>query len=219
MCTSCHLRPYVFRPDRTSSSPVITHLQQPDRGRWNGLVAPSTPIFSVKIRPTGADTLSNRTQDIGVGSLGPLRPYFFRPDRTISSRVITHLEQPDRGHWTGLLAPSMPIFFQPDPTSTPRANRPKEIRKDSSRPLRPYFFHPDRTNRSQVITSNRIVVVEKSSSRPLRPNFFRPDRTNRSRVITHLEQPDWGRWKGLVAPSTPIFLYPDRTNRSRVITV
>ncbi|KAL2745273.1 hypothetical protein V1477_006690, partial [Vespula maculifrons] len=39
-----------------------------------------------------------------------------------------------------------------------------------------------------------------------------------SRVITHLEKPDWGHWKGLLAPYTPIFFYQDRTNRSRVIT-
>ncbi|KAL2746125.1 hypothetical protein V1477_004498 [Vespula maculifrons] len=52
---------------------------------------------------------------------------------------------------------------------------------------------------------NRNVVVGKGSSRPLRAYFFRPDRTNRSRVITHRGEPECGRWKGLVAPSTRIF--------------
>ncbi|KAL2726024.1 hypothetical protein V1477_017838 [Vespula maculifrons] len=56
--------------------------------------------------------------------------------------------------------------------------------KGSSRPVRTYFFRPDRTNRSQVITENLTGVIGKDSSRPLRPYFFRPDRTNRSHVIT-----------------------------------
>ncbi|KAL2726022.1 hypothetical protein V1477_017836 [Vespula maculifrons] len=53
----------------------------------------------------------NLTGVIGKGSSRPLRPYFFRPDRTNRSQVITHLGEPDRGHWKGLVAPSTPIFF------------------------------------------------------------------------------------------------------------
>ncbi|KAL2746126.1 hypothetical protein V1477_004496 [Vespula maculifrons] len=79
------------------------------------------------------------------------------------------------------------------------------IGKGSSLPIRPYFFRPDQTNRSRVITENGTGVIGKGSSRPVRPYFFRPDRTSRSRVITYLGEPDRGHWKGLVAPSTPIF--------------
>ncbi|KAL2746122.1 LOW QUALITY PROTEIN: hypothetical protein V1477_004492 [Vespula maculifrons] len=289
------VRPYFFRPDRTSRSRVITHLGEPDRGHWKGLVAPSTTIFFssrsdqeqrkknffstiffsetiaprrtgpdslerarhahyahiflVKIGPTGADTQENRAGVVGKGSSRPVRPYFFRPDRANRSRVITgtkektffltiffsetvaptrigsgslerarralyahiffvqigpHLGEPDRGHRKGLVAPSTPIFF------SSRSDHTQEygtgvIGKGSSLPIRPYFFRPDQTNRSRVITENRTGVIGKGSSLPIRPYFFRPDRTNRSRVITHLGEPDRVHWKGLVAPSTPIF--------------
>ncbi|KAL2726028.1 hypothetical protein V1477_017842 [Vespula maculifrons] len=83
-------------------------------------------------------------------------------------------------------------------------NRSWVIGKGSSRPVRTYFFRPDRINRSQVITENLTGVIGKDSSRPLRPYFFRPDRTNRSQVITDPGEPVRGHWKGLVAPSTPI---------------
>ncbi|KAL2726010.1 hypothetical protein V1477_017824 [Vespula maculifrons] len=210
-------------------------------------------IFFVQIGPIGANTQKNRSGVIGKGSSRPLRPYFFRPDRTNRSRVITHLGEPDRGHSKGLVPPSMPIFFssrsdQQEPSYNDWTNRSRVITepsykglkeqwkktfffnnfflrnysteenrsgvigKESSRPLRPYFFRPDRTNRSRVITEpsynglkeqwkktfffnnfflrnysteeNRTGVIGKESSRPLRPYFFRPDRTNRSRVIT-----------------------------------
>ncbi|KAL2726006.1 hypothetical protein V1477_017820 [Vespula maculifrons] len=199
--------------------------------------------------PIGADTQENRSWVIGKGLSRPVRTYFFRPDRTNRSQVITHLGEPDRGHSKGLVPPSMPIFFssrsdQQEPSyNAPRRtvlgslerarralyahiffvqigpigadteeNRSGVIGKESSRPLRPYFFRPDRTNRSRVITEpsynglkeqwkktfffnnfflrnysteeNRTGVIGKESSRPLRPYFFRPDRTNRSRVIT-----------------------------------
>ncbi|KAL2745407.1 hypothetical protein V1477_006262 [Vespula maculifrons] len=48
---------------------------------------------------------------MGKGSSRPLRPYFFRPDRTNRSRVITHIQQTDRSRWKVLVAPSTPIFF------------------------------------------------------------------------------------------------------------
>ncbi|KAL2745264.1 LOW QUALITY PROTEIN: hypothetical protein V1477_006681 [Vespula maculifrons] len=182
--------------------------REPDRGHWKGLVAPSRPIFSSSrsdkeelsyngLKGTKekkhfsstiffSQTILNRIGVIGKGSSRPLRPCFFRPDRTNRSRVITHLGEPDRGHWKGLVAPSRPIF--------------SSSRSDKEEPS-----YNDRTNRSRVITVNRIGVIGKGSSRPLRPYFFRPDRTNRSRVITHLGEPDRGHWKGLVAPSRPIF--------------
>ncbi|KAL2745274.1 hypothetical protein V1477_006691 [Vespula maculifrons] len=260
-------------------------------------------IFFIKIGPIGAEV-------IGKGSSRPTRPYFFYQDRTNRSRVITHLEKPDWGHWKGLFAPYTPIFFlsrsdQQEPSySGLKGTKEKEIfsltiffsetiaprktgmgsleralralhahiffikigpigaesrvithlekpdwaiGKGSSRPIRPYFFYQDRTNRSRVITKNGTRVIGKGSSRPTRPYFFYQDRTNRSR---HLEKPDWGHWKGLFAPYTPIFFlsrsdqqepsynekpdwaigkgssrpirpyffYQDRTNRSRVIT-
>ncbi|KAL2745401.1 LOW QUALITY PROTEIN: hypothetical protein V1477_006256 [Vespula maculifrons] len=186
---------------------------QPNRGRCRGLVAPSTRIFfsskSDQQVPSNnglKGTKSHRTGDLVKGSSPPLRPYFFRPDRTNTSRVIAvYREQ--------------------------RANRTKVIGKSSSRPLRPYFFGPDRTNRSR---SNWAGVTGQGSSRNLCPYFFRPDRTNRSRHLeqpdrghwtglvapsTHMffssrsdqyepsynEQPDRGHWTELVAPSTPIF--------------
>ncbi|KAL2726005.1 hypothetical protein V1477_017819 [Vespula maculifrons] len=68
-------------------------------------------IFFVQIGPIGADTQENRTRVIGKGPSRPLRPYFFLPDRTNRSQVITHLGEPDRGHWKGLAAPCTHIFF------------------------------------------------------------------------------------------------------------
>ncbi|KAL2726019.1 hypothetical protein V1477_017833 [Vespula maculifrons] len=213
------LRPYFFLPDRTNRSRVITHPGEPVWGHWKGLVGPCTPIFFSSrsdqqepsynglkgtkekniIGPIGAETQENRSGVIGKGSPRPVRTYFFRPDRTNRGRVITHLEEPERGHWKGLVAPSTPIFF------STQENRSGVIGKDSSRPLRPYFFLPDWTNRSRVITKNLNGVIGKDSSRPLRPYFFLPDRTNRSRVITHPGEPVWGHWKGLVGPCTHIF--------------
>ncbi|KAL2746123.1 LOW QUALITY PROTEIN: hypothetical protein V1477_004493 [Vespula maculifrons] len=333
--SSLPLRPYFFRPDWTSRSRVITHLGEPDRGRWKGLVTPTTPIFFssrsdqrepsynglkgkkektfffnnfflrnystqeyrtgvtgkgssrrvgpyffrpdrttwrtgqgslerarralyahiffVLIGPTGADTQEYRTGVIGKGSSLPIRPYFFRPHQTNRSSVMTYLGEPDRGHWKGLVAPSTPIFFtsrsdqnkgkknfsstiffsetiaprRTGPGSLERARRSlyahiffvligpigadtQEYRtgvagKGSSLPIRPYFFRPDQTNRSRVITEYRTGVAGKGSSLPIRPYFFRPDQTNRSRVITHLGERYRGHWKGLVAPCTHMF--------------
>ncbi|KAL2726037.1 hypothetical protein V1477_017851 [Vespula maculifrons] len=220
------LRPYFFRPDLTNRSRVIKRLGEPDRGHWKGLVAPCTHIFF--------STEENRTGVIGKDSSRPLRPYFFRPDRTNRSRVITEPSYnglkvtKEKKHF------SLTIFFSE--TIAPRRtglgslerarralyahiffvqigpigaktqeNRSGVIGKDSSRPLRPYFFLPDWTNRSRVITKNLNGVIGKDSSRPLRPYFFLPHRTNRSRVITHPGEPVWGHWKGLVGPCTHIF--------------
>ncbi|KAL2726011.1 hypothetical protein V1477_017825 [Vespula maculifrons] len=61
--------------------------------------------------PIGADTQENRSWVIGKGSSRPVRTYFFRPDRTNRSQVITHLGEPHRGHGKGLVAPSTHIFF------------------------------------------------------------------------------------------------------------
>ncbi|KAL2726021.1 hypothetical protein V1477_017835, partial [Vespula maculifrons] len=219
------LRPYFFRPDRTNRSQVITDPGEPVRGHWKGLVAPSTSIFFFfQIGPIGAETQENRSGVIGKGSPRPVRTYFFRPDRTNRSRVITHPGEPMCGHWKGLVTPSQRrtglgslertrralyahiFFFQIGPIGADtQENRSWVIGKGSSRPVRTYFFRPDRTNRSQVITENLTGVTGKDSSRPLRPYFFLPDRTNRSRVITHPGEPVWGHWKGLVGPCTHIF--------------
>ncbi|KAL2745320.1 LOW QUALITY PROTEIN: hypothetical protein V1477_006447 [Vespula maculifrons] len=279
--SSRHLRPYIFSPDRTNRSRALTHVREPEqvprrtgpetfeRARrflyahifdvqigpepsYNGLkgtkekkffltiffsgtIAPRRTrprslerarralyahIFFVQMEPIGAEsdqqepsynglqgtkekknysltifflrncsTYENRTLIIGKDTSRPLRPHFFRPDRTNRSRAIIHLGEPDRGRLKG-----------------------------SSRPLRPYFLRTDRTNRSRVITEHQAGVIGKGPSRPLRPYFLRTDRTNRSRVITNLGEPDWGRLKGLDAHSTPIFLRTDGTYRSRVIT-
>ncbi|KAL2726009.1 hypothetical protein V1477_017823 [Vespula maculifrons] len=230
------LRPYFFLPDWTNRSRVITEPS------YNGLkvtkekkhfsltiffsetIAPRRTglgslerarralyahIFFVQIGPIGADTEENRSGVIGKESSRPLRPYFFRPDRTNRSRVIT---EPS---YNGLKEQWKKTFFFNNfflRNYSTEENRTGVIGKESSRPLRPYFFRPDRTNRSRVITEpsykglkeqwkktfffnnfflrnysteeNRTGVIGKESSRPLRPYFFRPDRTNRSRVIT-----------------------------------
>ncbi|KAL2726008.1 hypothetical protein V1477_017822 [Vespula maculifrons] len=244
------LRPYFFRPDRTNRSQVITHLGEPDRGHWKGLAAPwnkgkkhfpLTIFFSETIAPrrTGPGTQKNRSGVIGKGSSRPLRPYFFRPDRTNRSRVIT---EPSYNGLKGTKEKNIVFnnFFLRNCST--QENLTGVIEKDSSRPLRPYFFRPDLTNRSRVIKEpsynglkeqwkktfffnnfflrnysteeNRTGVIGKESSRPLRPYFFRPDRTNRSRVITRLGEPDRGHWKGLVAPS-PRRTSPGSLERTR----
>ncbi|KAL2745510.1 hypothetical protein V1477_006365 [Vespula maculifrons] len=78
------LRPYFLRTDRAN------------RSRYLG-------------EPNG--TYENRTLINGKDTSRPLRPHFFRPDRTNRSRAITHLGEPNGGHWKGLVAPSKPIFF------------------------------------------------------------------------------------------------------------
>ncbi|KAL2745505.1 hypothetical protein V1477_006360 [Vespula maculifrons] len=307
--TSGPLRPHFFRADRTNRSRAITHLGEPNGGHWKGLVASSTHIFFT--------TYENWILIIGKDTSRPLRPHFFRPDRTNRSRAITHLGEQDRGrlkevdasstlifftyrsdqyepsykgnkgkkhfsltiffsetivpwrtgpgsferarrvlcahifyhlgepdldHWKGLVAPSTPTFFssrsdksepsyntsrRTGPGSFERArralyahifyvqigpigadsyeNQTLIIGKDTSRPLRPHFFRPHRTNRSRAIKENQTGVIGKGSSRPLRAYFFRPDGSNRCRVISHLGEPDRGRLKELVASSTRIF--------------
>ncbi|KAL2745495.1 LOW QUALITY PROTEIN: hypothetical protein V1477_006350 [Vespula maculifrons] len=64
------------------------------------------------------------------------------------------------------------------------------IGKDSSRPLRPYFFRPDRTNRSRSITRTK---EKKSFLTIFFSETIAPTRTGP------------GSLKGPVAPSTPIF--------------
>ncbi|KAL2726014.1 hypothetical protein V1477_017828 [Vespula maculifrons] len=226
------LRPYFFLPDWTNRSRVITEPS------YNGLkvtkekkhfsltiffsetIAPRRTglgslerarralyahIFFVQIGPIGADTQENLTGVIGKDSSRTLRPYFFRPDRTNRSRVITHLGEPDRRHWKGLVAPSTP------------KNLNGVIGKDSSRPLRPYFFLPDRTNRSRVITHSGEPVwghwkglvgpcthiFFSSRSDQQEPSYNGLKGTKEKNI--HPGEPDRGRWKGLVAPSTPIF--------------
>ncbi|KAL2745509.1 hypothetical protein V1477_006364 [Vespula maculifrons] len=130
------LRPHFFRPDGTNRSRVITHLEEPDRGRLKELVASSTRIFftyrSDQQEPSynglqgskekknysltifflrNYSTYENRTLINGKDTSGPLRPHFFRTDRTNRSRVITHLREPNLDHWKGLVAPSTPTFF------------------------------------------------------------------------------------------------------------
>ncbi|KAL2745302.1 LOW QUALITY PROTEIN: hypothetical protein V1477_006454 [Vespula maculifrons] len=203
------LRPYFFRPDRTNRSRVITHLGEPDRGRLKELVAPSTPIFSstrsvqkiflsetIAPRRTGPGSFERARRALyahiflepsynglkGTKEKEIFLLQFFSPE-------LKHRGEPDWCHWKVLIAPSTLIFSS--------------------------------TRSDQNTYENRTRVAGKGSSRPLRPYFFRPDRTNRSRVITHLGEPDRGRLKELVAPSTPIFS-PTRSvqntyeNRTRV---
>ncbi|KAL2745272.1 LOW QUALITY PROTEIN: hypothetical protein V1477_006689 [Vespula maculifrons] len=186
-------------------------------------------IFFIKIGPIGADTLKNRTAVTGKRSSHTTRPYFFYQDRTNRSRVITGTKENEIFSLTiffsetiaprktglgslerALRALHAHIFFiKIGPIGAESRvitkHRTGVIGKGSSRPTRPYFFYQDRTNRSRVITKHLTGVIGKGSSRPTRPYFFYQDRTNRSRVITHLEKPDWGRWKGLFAPYTLIF--------------
>ncbi|KAL2726017.1 hypothetical protein V1477_017831 [Vespula maculifrons] len=214
-------------------------------------------IFFVQIGPIGADTYENLTGVIGKdssrplrtyfffpdwtnrsrvitknlnGVIGkdpsrPLRPYFFLPDRTNRSRVITHPGEPVWGHWKGLVGPCTHIFFSSrSDQQEPSYNGLKGTKEKNIW----HLGEPDRGHGKGLVApsthiffstqENRSGVIGKGSPRPVRTYFFRPDRTNRGRVITHLEEPERGHWKGLVAPCTHIFFCPDRTNRSRVIT-
>ncbi|KAL2751612.1 hypothetical protein V1477_000088 [Vespula maculifrons] len=311
--------------DLTNRSRVITHLEKLYRGHWKGLFAPYTGIFFLsrsgqqepsynEPRKTVLGSLEralralhkNWAGVIGKGSSRPTGPYFFCQDLTNRSRVITHLEKPDRGHWKVLIAPYTPMFFlsrsdqqepsynekrdrghwkvlfapytpifslirsdQQEPsynglkgtkerkifsltiffseiiapkktvpgtlekTIAPRKtvlgsleralrvlhyleNRTGVIGKCSSRPIRPYFFYQDLTNRSRVITKNQTRVIGKRSSRPTRPYFFYQDLTNRGRVITKNRTGVVG--KGSSRPTRPYFFCQDLTNRGRVIT-
>ncbi|KAL2745319.1 hypothetical protein V1477_006446 [Vespula maculifrons] len=242
------LGPYFSRTDRTNRSRAITHLGEPDLDHWKGLVAPSTLIFS----STRSDQKRTRLGSLERARRALYAHIFLvqhpgEPDRgrlkelvasstPIFSSTRSHLGEPERGPPRRTRLGSLEsarralyahIFFDqigPKVADT-YENRTRVTGKGSSRPLRPYFFRPDRTNRSRVITEKRTGVVWKSSSRPLRPYFLRTDRTNRSQVITvyreqrkkkfffknffselqHLGEPDWGYRKGLVAPSTDIF--------------
>ncbi|KAL2745265.1 LOW QUALITY PROTEIN: hypothetical protein V1477_006682, partial [Vespula maculifrons] len=331
------LRPYFFRPDRTNRSRVITHLGEPDRGHWKGLVAPSRPIFSssrsdkeelsynglkgtkenkhfsltiffsetieprrtgsgynglkgikenihfsftiffsetveprrtgpgslerarralyahiffVQIGPIGAElirrtgsrslerarralyahiffvligpigvkncrTYENRAGVNGKGSSRPLRQYFFRPDRTNRSRVITYLAEPYQGYWKGLVAPSRPIFSSSrSDKEEPSYNGLKGTKENKHFSLTIFFsetIEPRRTGSGSLERASRALYAH---------IFFvqiGPIGAE-SRVITHLGERGQGHWEVLVAPSTPIFFRPYRTKRSRVIT-
>ncbi|KAL2745418.1 hypothetical protein V1477_006273 [Vespula maculifrons] len=148
-------------------------------------------IFLVQIGPIGADTYENRTGVVRKGSSRPLRPYFFRPDRTNRSRF-----KGDRGkkHF------SLRIFFSE--TIEPRRTGPGSLERDRhalyahiflvqigpigadtyenrtgvvgkglSRPLRPYFCVQIGPIGADTY-ENRTRVTGKCSSRPLRPYFF-----------------------------------------------
>ncbi|KAL2751614.1 hypothetical protein V1477_000090 [Vespula maculifrons] len=111
------------------------------------------------------------------------------------------------------------IFFSE--TIAPRKTGPGSL----ERALRALHAHhlekPDRVHRKGLFapytpmfflsrSAPRKTVpgpLERALFRPTRPYFFYQDLTNRSRVITHLEKPDWGRWKGIFAPYTPIFFW------------
>ncbi|KAL2746124.1 LOW QUALITY PROTEIN: hypothetical protein V1477_004494 [Vespula maculifrons] len=228
--SSRRVGPYFFRPDRTNRSRVITYLGEPDLGHWKGLVAPSTPIFFtsrsdqrtgpvslerarrslyahiffVLIGPIGADTQENQTWVMGKGSLRPLRPYFFRPDRTNRSRVITVTKE--KKHF------SLTIFFSETiaPTRTGSVSL-ERARRDLYAHI--FFVQIGPIGAELLRTQEyRTGVAGKGSSLPIRPYFFRPDQTNRSRVITHPGEPDQGSWKVLVAPCAPIF-FSSRSNQ------
>ncbi|KAL2745504.1 hypothetical protein V1477_006359 [Vespula maculifrons] len=213
------LRPHFFRPDGTNTS---RHLGEPDRGRLKELVASSTRIFftyrSDQQEPSynglqgtkekknysltifflrNCSTYENRTLINGKDTSGPLRPHFFRADRTNRSRAITHLGEPNGGHWKGLVASSTHIFF------TSYENQTLIIGKDTSRPLRPHFFRPDRTNRSRAIKhlGEPDQGQWKGAIAPSTPLFFAIFFSET--IAPRRTRP--GSFNGLVAPSTPIF--------------
>ncbi|KAL2745411.1 hypothetical protein V1477_006266 [Vespula maculifrons] len=197
-CSSRPLRPYFFlQVEPIGAEIFFSETIEPRRTGPGSLErdrhALYAHIFLVQIEPIGADTYENRTGVVGKGSSRPLRPYFFRPDRTNRSRVITNLGEPDR-------AP-----MRTGPRSLERARHA----------LYAHIFLVQIGPIGADTYENRTGVVGKGLSRPLRPYFLRTDRTNRSRVITQVGEHDRGYWKGLVAPSTPIFFPPGRTNRSR----
>ncbi|KAL2746127.1 hypothetical protein V1477_004497 [Vespula maculifrons] len=127
--SSLPIRPYFFRPDQTnrsrnkgkrnfSSTIFFSETIAPRRTVPGSLErarrALYAHIFFVQIGPIGAELLRTqeyRTGVAGKGSSLPIRPYFFRPDQTNRSRVITHPGEPDQGSWKVLVAPCAPIFF------------------------------------------------------------------------------------------------------------
>ncbi|KAL2745271.1 hypothetical protein V1477_006688 [Vespula maculifrons] len=168
--------PIFFRPDRTKRSRVITHLGVPDRGPWKGIVPPSTPEPSYNCLK---GTKENKHFSLTI---------FF--SQTIAPRRTgpVSLERARRALYAHI------FFVQIGPRGADTWEyRTGVLGKGSSRRLRPYFFRPDRSNRSRVITKNRTGVVGKGSSRPTRPYFFYQDWTNRSRVIT---EPSYNGLKG-----------------------
>ncbi|KAL2745325.1 LOW QUALITY PROTEIN: hypothetical protein V1477_006452, partial [Vespula maculifrons] len=225
------LRPYFLRTDRTNRSRVITHLAEPSGGHWKGLVASSTHIFFTTYenrtliigkgssRPLRTYFLrtdrTNRSRVIThlgepeqgqwKGAIAPSTPIFFAY-RSDQWEPIPRRTGPGSFERARRFLYAHIFYVQIGPIGADTyENRTLIIGKDTSRPLRPHFFRPDRTNRSRAITENRTLIIGKGSSRPLRPYFLRTDRTNRSRVITHLREPDLDHWKGHVARSTPIF--------------
>ncbi|KAL2745303.1 LOW QUALITY PROTEIN: hypothetical protein V1477_006455 [Vespula maculifrons] len=177
------LRPYFLRTDRTNRSRVITHLGEPDLDHWKGLVAPSTPIF-----------LSSRSdqQQPSYNSL-----------KTTKEKTFFFNNFFLRNWNKGKKNFPLTIFFSG--TKAPRRTSLGSLESDR-RALYAHIFFDQIGPKVADTYENRSRVSGKGSSRPLRPYFLRTDRTNRSRVITHLGEPDRGRLKGLVAPSTPIFL-------------
>ncbi|KAL2745239.1 hypothetical protein V1477_006656 [Vespula maculifrons] len=77
-----------------------------------------------------------------------------------------------------------------------------------------YRFERNKAKKNFSLT---IFFSETIAPRATRPGYL--ERAHRALYVHHLEQPDQGSWKGLVAPSMPTFLRPDRTDRSRIITV
>ncbi|KAL2745589.1 LOW QUALITY PROTEIN: hypothetical protein V1477_006444 [Vespula maculifrons] len=237
------LRPYFLPPDRTNRSRVITHLGEPYRGHWKGLVKPSTHIFFCPDRTKSSRVITNKGKKYfsltisfsetvartrtGAGYLERARRALYAhifcvqigpigAEIFLSETIAPRRTGPGSFERARRALYAHIFFDQIGPkVADTYENRTRVTGKGSSRPLRPYFFRTGWTNRSR---ENQSGVIGKGSSRPLRPYFLRPDRANRSRVITHLGEPYGGHWKGLVKPSTHIFFCPDRNNRSRVIT-
>ncbi|KAL2745453.1 LOW QUALITY PROTEIN: hypothetical protein V1477_006308, partial [Vespula maculifrons] len=220
------LRLYFFRPDRTNRSRFITGTKEKKFFL--------TIFFSETAAPTRSGLRSlERTRSalyahISFVQIGPIVAEIFLSG-TIAPRR-TELRSLERA----LHALYAHIFFvQIGPIGADTLeNRTGVIGKGSSRPLRLYFFRPDRTNRSRFITGTKekkfsLTIFFSETAAPTRRGLGSLERT-RSALYAHisfvqigpihLREPDPGHWKGLVATSTPVFLPPDRTNSSRVIT-
>ncbi|KAL2751611.1 LOW QUALITY PROTEIN: hypothetical protein V1477_000087 [Vespula maculifrons] len=136
---------------------------------------------------------------------------------------MKHLEKLYRGHWKGLFAPYARIFFlSRSGQQEPSYNGLKGTKERKIFSLTIFFsetIEPRKTVLGSLERALRALhgpsyngfkknwagVIGKGSSRPTGPYFFCQDLTNRSRVITHLEKPDRGHWKVLIAPYTPMF--------------
>ncbi|KAL2726032.1 hypothetical protein V1477_017846 [Vespula maculifrons] len=173
------LRPYFFRPDLTNRSRVIK-VQREQRKKT---------FFFNNFFLRNYSTQENRSWVIGKGSSRPVRTYFFRPDRTNRSQVITEPSYnglnvtKEKKHF------SLTIFFSE--TIAPRRTGLGSLER-ARRALYAHIFFVQIGPIGAKTQENRSGVIGKDSSRPLRPYFFLPDWTNRSRVITHLEEPERG---------------------------